>query len=1017
MKKIILFILIITLAVSGCIPIAQGSPEKIESVQDMSPSYDTGFWQYIYTTPSTLPSWVKGMKLHYAWSDLEPTSGVTSFPRLATDVAATKAAGKSVGIDISSYEGDNWGGNGPLCSTVAAGTNCWSTTYPRQDGLMLPSDLLTSSYYYVCPTDGSYANIRIPKYNSTEYRNKISSFAWDLADYIKNTGTLVNDIEWIQPPLGIYGETTASSARWWSCLSGSSPNHNFQWYDFSNAQNFVFQEFKDAFDGTGIAIVGKITPYYSYLDTRPTITNYIASRGGGLENAAFNQDTDDQIIALGRPSDGMGFLDAIVRWKNQVPYHVETDRIAPTTDGALAGTKERNEAEEDYWNMASTLSNGIDVYMARYNNILGLKRVTWENPYVMSMINELNLLAGKITSTATTSKVWMRETQYIWAPQTGNFEYYMSASQANPPTGVLAPTQPSSKTTLDGNAVAVWNLADTYAAGTCTSQRGFYDADCDPRYRYARRTNSPSDPYIYINIDDQYFYGANATGNIIIVYLDAGTDQIKLQYKKGVTTYTESITKTNSKKWEHWVIPISSGIDLNNSFTSGSSTWDFRIWDNGDGNDIIHSVQMSPSGASSPPNTETPTPTPTSMSLSPVTIKFDGSNVAIEDTYINERQSTTTHKWDSEINLVADTFYQSPSPYESTKSSVLIDVPFSVNGTIISAALCFYVTQKTGTTNQWVYYREILSDWDDDYATWTNRLSSTAWNVAGAYGTDVGPENIGSLWSLAANNWKCHDVTQYADASTGLNVKLQPQCPIGTTSCNSTYKVASINYSDVSLRPYVIVEYQPIAPTQTPTPTPTRTPTDTPTATQTPTITPGGPTNTPTRTPTATPIGYQPPTPTATPTGISSNGDVKINEICINPSIDQLPGGGVNVGDRAVELWNSKNASINVSPYYLCSITNCVKLRGNISSGKYRVIYQGTEKLILSPMSVNLSLRDYGVTPYRIVDSVVLGNLPLGKCWARVYDGSSSWVLTNWPTLGWGNSIYSRTPTPTPRVQ
>lgn len=1017
MRKIAIPASIVAIILAAVFLISRDTQEFPAGVPlvEISPSYTAGYYQYIYNPSLTYPSWVKGAKIHYNWMDLEPTTATTTFPIIQTDVASAKAKGLAVGISISTYETDMFGGGGLICDNIAGGQNCWNSTYPVRDGLVIPSDLRDAAdegYYYVkCPVVGTpYSYRRIPMYWNSAYQAKIESFANDLAAYISATGTLEQDIEFIHLPLGIYGESNAARSALWGCMQGPAPEHEYYWYNYVADSTATVDAFVNAFTGTGIRIVAKTTPYYHLRNSRRQISDYAYALDVDLENAAFHNDDSDLLI-VGTSSEGLGKIDAVVAYKNAVNYHMEIDELSPYLENVLPGTRQQNEAEADYWNMVSCLDKRCDAYMSRIQPVESLKRLTTENNYVIQMVNELNSKAGKIASTIPEAKVWMRETEWTYMPQCGNLTYYLYASYEATDSAITCAERPPHRISLDGNAEPVFNIADIYKPGTCTSQRGFYDADCDPRYRYARRTNA-SNPYIYFEVDDEYHYGDDFSATIKVVYLDVGTDDIKIVVRSNGNDATYSRTKGATNQWQTWNFSVAN-MDVTNEISTLGSTWDFKLWDNGDGVETIHSVAIALTGTNDPtPPPVAPTDTPPPP---PVEVRIDGTNSVWKDNWILLRDPDSNRENATTIKLVADTIGTSGPPgYETVKASILLDVSgFDYSGTFVSAYFCGYVTEVSSTNGvrMRLSTRRILRDWVPNQSTWNIYATGSNWQTAGAYGAN----DVSALYHTVdylptLNTVSCVNISNAFNFNADeAQIKLESACPSGTTTCSITVGFGSINHAEISKRPYIIMNYIPAAPTSTPTPTATRTPTRTPTAT------PGGPADTPTPTPTATPTGNIP-APTPTPTNLAPGNGIKINELCINPTIyDQLPGGGINASDRAVELWNGSTSSKSLTNYVLCGTTNCVLLNGVMGSGRYRVLYQGLEGLVMDPGDSSFVLRDYNTTPYTVVDQVDLAPLFPGKCWARAYDGSPTWVERNFPTLGWGNSIYGTTPTPTPK--
>jgi hypothetical protein len=132
-------------------------------------------------------------------------------------------------------------------------------------------------------------------------------------------------------------------------------------------------------------------------------------------------------------------------------------------------------------------------------------------------------------------------------------------------------------------------------------------------YYAVRRTDEPSDPYIYLDIDNAWAYwrnlpvsepGGTAVYTATVIYLDKGLDTWKFSY----TTYygerqDKIVRKTDSQKWvaQTWRLP---DMYLNDALTN---TVDICLNSNGDGNDFFHMFLLEAKGKAAP----APTPAPT----------------------------------------------------------------------------------------------------------------------------------------------------------------------------------------------------------------------------------------------------------------------------------------------------------------------------------------------------------------------------------------------------------------------
>lgn len=106
----------------------------------------------------------------------------------------------------------------------------------------------------------------------------------------------------------------------------------------------------------------------------------------------------------------------------------------------------------------------------------------------------------------------------------------------------------------------------------------------------ARKTNySSGNNYMSFDIDNAWAYRQESVYTIGLVYLDLGSDKLILEYpNKQNEIVKKEITKTNTKKW------ILKHIVLNDAYFGDQleGMTDFRIYNNKDGDEIVHRVEV-----------------------------------------------------------------------------------------------------------------------------------------------------------------------------------------------------------------------------------------------------------------------------------------------------------------------------------------------------------------------------------------------------------------------------------------
>jgi hypothetical protein len=131
-------------------------------------------------------------------------------------------------------------------------------------------------------------------------------------------------------------------------------------------------------------------------------------------------------------------------------------------------------------------------------------------------------------------------------------------------------------------------------------------------------------------------------------------------------------------------------------------------------------------------------------------------------------------------------------------------------------------------------------------------------------------------------------------------------------------------------------------------------------------------------------------------------------------NVDLFPD-GILGNDNAVELFATGVGSepLNVTGWKLCTWNMCTNLRGTITGRQYLVFYEALNEIQLFPQNGLVELFDANTVPWTLIDSIQWANVNSDYCLARVYDAASTWQQMRWPTVGFGNSSWATTPTPT----
>ena len=128
-------------------------------------------------------------------------------------------------------------------------------------------------------------------------------------------------------------------------------------------------------------------------------------------------------------------------------------------------------------------------------------------------------------------------------------------------------------------------------------------------------------------------------------------------------------------------------------------------------------------------------------------------------------------------------------------------------------------------------------------------------------------------------------------------------------------------------------------------------------------------------------------------------------------NVDLFPD-GILGNDNAIELFNPTTRSFILTGYRLCTNLKCVNLSGDIAARSYKVFYEALGETELQYANERVYIQSLD-PPYNTIDSVTWSSVYENQCYKRIYDGASAWTNTYLPSMGFGNSSWAITPTPT----
>ncbi len=760
----LLLIAAIGLAVAVFGGVALASEPAVITNPDAEPSGIYVFIDWSKLSAEKYP--IVGGQMTYLWSQIEVGENKYNWSAVDSWLSGITKQGKRAGLRISSYDGQSRGG----------------AFVPAHHKTSTPQIVLT------CP-DGNV----IPRYWDASYQ---SAFA----DMVRAFGARYgNDprVAWIEISAGIFGETAPAEDRYDPCLEAAGLTSDM----WISVVNWATDTYRAAFPHKQLFL--QYAPRYLERSERRVFTDYAASRGVGLKHNGLSPDAgaDAFITDPTLGIYGAGQYDPLVKWGDQVAIGFEGSEIPTSMEGRT----------NTLWSLYNALDKHADFLML--------------DTKVTSAADRQDLLAfasrylGRTLDD--TPSVWtaLRETEYEWFPDYGNFEFWLYQNDDVP-----------------GGKTVSRKKVGAAAEG-----------------RYTRRTDDASgNSSMYFDVDDQYAFGGNNRAIITVTYLDTGNDRWELRYDSLTNNdqLARSVQKRNTNTWQKATFDLTD-VEFANGLPGGGSHSgsDFRIWSAGDGNETVHFVDVQVLPA-----------TPKTLTLAQGTDGYTG----LADTYLDKWLPTQSNGSLSKLWV----------RYEDVMHGLLrFDLAaLPANARVMTATLSLY---QYGSLPDYalpmtIAAHRLLRLWDAATANWNQAAVGSSWELPGASGStdrEIAPASTTKL--NQSSGWAALDITSLvqkwaADPSHNYGVLLR-----GISDRGHQYSFYSSDFSTSAQRPRLVIEYyEHISPpaTFTPTATPTRTPTSVVTVTRTP-----SPTATPTSTPVSgTPVSTATPTATGTATVVTT---------------------------------------------------------------------------------------------------------------------------------------------------
>ena len=499
-----LLTLLLTLALGPALAPAAAPPASQPEVITVGPAAYAGvyvFYDYLNLSPTTYP--IRGGHVLFPWNGIETGPGVYDWSWPEQWIGSEASRGKVAGLAVNSYDGQCCGG-----SRVPA--------YLKQQA---PTAVISCS------------GIEIPRYWDPAYQHAFGAFVTALGQRYDQDSR----IAWVELSAGIYGETTPAEGEYNNCLKSAGLTSQV-WIE---TVKWVIDAYVAAFPHKQLLL--QYAPFYDDRAERRILSDYAASRGVGLKHNGLKPDPDDAIID--DPNVwyyGAGNYDPIIKWGASVATGWEGYE---NQNGSMRGRT------DSMWSIYSALDKHADYLVLDTALVMAADR--------QDLLRFADSYLGRTITDTPSVLAALRETQYTWFPEWGNFEFWLYQRDSAP----------------GGKTVPLWNVG-TAAEG-----------------RFTRRTDQATgNPDMFFDVDDRYIYGASTPVTVTVTYYDKGADAWQLRYDAvdDPDKLAATISKTNSLTWKTATFLLPDTWFANRQ--PGGS--DFHVWSLGDGDEIIHFVAV-----------------------------------------------------------------------------------------------------------------------------------------------------------------------------------------------------------------------------------------------------------------------------------------------------------------------------------------------------------------------------------------------------------------------------------------
>ena len=725
-------------------------PEQVERPNVAAPEFRPGiyvFFDWDNMDPDSAP--ITGGHMSYNWKSIEIAPGQYDWSSPDRWLAKEASSNKPAIIGFLSY-------NARCCG----GDETPQFLYEQHPDMRV-----------IC--DDSWS---IPKYWSDAYLSELEKF-------IAEAGRRYDGdprISFVEIDVGIYGETKPGDNFHHDCLADAGLTSDL-WVDTVER---IIDIHRQAFSRTPLVL--QYAPIFESIKERRAFTDYAASRGVGLKHNGLQPDTDAANINNPNYSlYGAGQYDPMYKWWHDVIIGWESYESQYMT--GLTNTM---------WGVYNGLDKHADYFVFSKDLV--------DKPDREDILRFALDHLGKTIDNSPSAWVAMRETEYSWYPQFGNYDFFMEQNDEVP----------------GGRTVPLWGVSSY------------------PEGRYTRRTDiATNNPYMYFDIDDGYLFDIHERVRLNVTYYDSGTDSFEVHYDawSDPNKLAGVVQKSNTGQWKTVSWELTDARFGNRQPGGGDHAGsDLNIYARSDGDETIHLVQVERLELQPPP---APTATPIFHPHPTPTWTPEPSGVRHRVSYrqgVNGYHGATdtfVNSWSEDVNYGDAATVRSRSSNAQQALLKFDDIRLPSGVSLDKAILQVYAQTRSNDANFYVRTMEMKTPWDENAATWNQARFGVGWQ-----GSHFGPDDYVIPYTdfkfvTGIERWVELDVTSIVrrwlenpDNNRGLLLDIY-------STADVAIDFPSSENADVSLRPRLVLEYLDpnyTPPTATPTPHRTATPTSPP---------------------------------------------------------------------------------------------------------------------------------------------------------------------------------------------